>query len=126
MPEPRNDHDQASAEQAARAHLLRAGAARLPRQPWLHKSQPPSAIDLVQYAIWQARDGNPDDLTAALALLPAARAELDQIEAAALFTARTAGLSWSRISQAIGLGSAQAAQQRFDRITGRVEHREGH
>jgi len=61
-----------------------------------------------------------DDLLAALALLPAARAEVDQAEAALLFTARAHGLSWSRISQAMGLGSPQAAQQRFGRVSGRT------
>jgi hypothetical protein len=58
---------------------------------------------------------------AALALLTAARAELDQTEAALLFTARAHGLSWPRISRAMGLGSPQAAQQRFDRVTGRAQ-----
>jgi hypothetical protein len=125
MPEPSDDQGQAAIEAAARAQLLDAGAARLPRPPWLRRSQPPSAIDLVQYAIWQARTGDVNDLTAALVLLPAARAEVDQVEVAALFTARASGMSWSRISRAMGLGSAQAAQQRFDRIAGRVEHREG-
>ncbi len=62
---------------------------------------------------------------AALTLLPAARAEVDQVEAALLFTARTQGMSWPRISRAMGLGSAQAAQQRFDRVTDRVENRGG-
>jgi len=66
-----------------------------------------------------------DDLLAALALLPAARAEVDQAEAALLFTARAHGLSWSQISQAMGLGSPQAAQQRFGRITGRTGSTEG-
>jgi hypothetical protein len=66
-----------------------------------------------------------DDLLAALALLPAARAAVDQAEAALLFTARAHGLSWSRISQAMGLGSPQAAQQRFGRITGRTGSSEG-
>ena len=75
--------------------------------------------------MWRSHaDGTEDDdLLAALALLPAARAEADQIEAALLFTARARGLSWARISAAIGLGSPQAAQQRFDRVTGRAGNR---
>jgi len=60
---------------------------------------------------------------AALTLLPAARAEMDQLEAAALQTARSHGLSWPQISRAMGLASAQAAQQRCDRVTGGVESR---
>ena len=63
-----------------------------------------------------------EELLAALTLLPAARAEVDQAEAGLLFTARARGLSWARISRAMGLGSAQAAQQRFGRVTGRAGH----
>jgi hypothetical protein len=63
-------------------------------------------------------------LLAALTLLPAARTEVEQAEAALLFTARAHGLSWAQISRALGLGSPQAAQQRFGRITGRTGHPE--
>ena len=116
------DHDFAAREAGARAHLLRAGASTLRRPPWLDASQPPSAVDLIQFAVWRARTGDSYDevLLAALTLLAAARAEVDQIEAALLFAARTRGLSWSRISQAVGFRSPQAAQQRFDRVTGRA------
>jgi glutathione S-transferase len=121
------DQRQAAREAAARRRLLDAGATGLPRAPWLHGSQPPSAVDLIQFAVWRSHtsDLDDEDLVAALTLLPAARAEADQVEAALLFTARAHGLSWSRISRAMGLGSAQAAQQRFDRVSGRVEDRGG-
>jgi hypothetical protein len=127
MADAGTDQGQAAREARARRRLLGAGAASLPRAPWLHGRQPPSAVDLIQYALWRSRtgDADEDDLLAALTLLPAARAEVDQVEAAVLFTARAHGLAWSRISRAMGLGSAQAAQQRFDRVTGRVENREG-
>jgi hypothetical protein len=62
---------------------------------------------------------------AGLALVSAARAEVDQSEAALLFTARAHGLSWPRISRALGLGSAQAAQQRWGRVAGRAGRRAG-
>jgi hypothetical protein len=119
-----SDQGQAAREADARERLLGIGAARLPRPPWRHARQPPSATELIQFALWRAGTGKigDDDLAAALALLPAARSEVDQTEAAVLFTARAQGLSWSQISRAMGLGSAQAAQQRFDRISGRVEH----
>jgi hypothetical protein len=119
------DHGQAAREAVARAQLLAAGAARLPRPPWLHGSQPPSAVDLIRFALWRADAGDLDEaeLLAALTLLPAGRAEVDQAEAALLFMARAHGLSWLRISRAIGLGSPQAAQQRSDRVTGRVGNR---
>ena len=117
-----NDQEQAAREADARAQLLAAGAAGLPRAPWLHRSQPPPAADLIRFALWRAGTGDlgEPDVLAALALLPAARAELDQSEAALLFTARAHGLSWPRISRALGLGSPQAAQQRFGRVTGRA------
>jgi hypothetical protein len=117
-----SDQGQAAREAAARARLLAAGAAALPRPPWLHDRQPLAAADLIRFAVWRAGPGDltEQELLAALTLLPAARAELDQAEAALLFTARAYGLSWPRISRAMGLGSAQAAQQRFDRVTGRA------
>jgi hypothetical protein len=121
------DEGQAAREVDARRRLLDAGASALPRPPWLHRGQPPSAADLIRFVLWRSGtiDIGEDDLLAALTLLPAARAEVDQMEAALLFTARVRGLSWPRISRALGLASAQAAQQRFDRVTGRVEHRGG-
>jgi len=116
------DHEQAAREAEARGRLLGAGASSLPRAPWLHRAQPPSAVDLTRFAVWRAQAGGAgeEDLLAALALLSAARAEVDQAEAALLFTARARGLSWPRISRAMGLGSPQAAQQRFGRVTGRA------
>jgi hypothetical protein len=117
------DQEQAGRESAARLRLLGAGASSLPRAPWLAGPQPPSAIDLIQFALWRspAAGIGEEDLVAALTLLSAARAEVDQIEAALLFTARAERLSWARIARALGLGSPQAAQQRFERVTGRAE-----
>ncbi len=119
------DHRQAAGETSARQRLLDAGAAALPRPPWLRGSQPPSAADLIRFALWRGAAGDTGEpsLLAALTLLRAARAEVDQLEAATLLLARAQGLSWPRISRAMGLASAQAAQQRFDRVTGRVAGR---
>ena len=135
------DRMRAALEADARGHLLRAGASQLPRQPWLHEQQPPAATDLIRFAVWRANasghganvgghganaDGiGEEGVLAALSLLAAARAELDQSEAALLFTARSHGLSWPRISRAMGLGSPQAAQQRFDRVSGRAQRPAG-
>jgi len=118
------DQGQAARETDARTRLLAAGAGALPRLPWLHRRQPPPAADLIGFALWRAGAGRlgEEELLAALTLLPAARAEVDQAEAGLLFTARARGLSWPRISRAMGLGSAQAAQQRFGRVTGRAGH----
>ena len=120
------DHEQAARKAAARRQLLDAGASSLPRAPWLHPRQPPSAADLIQFVLWQidTSDIGEQALLAALALLPTARAEADQAEAVLLFTARARHLSWPQISLAMGLRSAQAAQQRFDRVAGRAQNQE--
>jgi hypothetical protein len=121
------DQAQAAREADARGHLLESGASSLPRAPWLHERQPPAAADLISFVLWRANTGGigEEGVLAALALLTAARAELDQSEAALLFTARSRGLSWPRISRAMGLGSPQAAQQRFDRVSGRAQRPAG-
>jgi len=122
---PDSNQQQSAREESARKRLLDAGASSLPRAPWLHRSQPPSAHDLIRFAVCPGQGDNvkDDEVMAALTLLPAARAEMEQLETALLFTARAQGLSWGRISRAMGLGSAQAALQRFDRLTSRVESR---
>jgi hypothetical protein len=124
---PSPDQERAALEHRAQRHLLDAGASSLPRAPWLHRSQPPSAVDLVRFALWRDQSGQAteEDVQAALALLSAARAEVEALETGLLFTARAQGMPWGRISRWMGLGSAQAAQQRFDRLTSRVEPRAG-
>jgi hypothetical protein len=56
------------------------------------------------------------DLTAALTLMPSARAEMDQLEASLLKIARGQGMTWQELGFALGLGSAQAARQRYERL----------
>jgi hypothetical protein len=56
------------------------------------------------------------DLTAALTLVPSARAEMDQLEASLLLIARGQGMTWQELAFGLGLGSAQAARQRYDRL----------
>ncbi|CAH0264920.1 hypothetical protein SRABI26_03494 [Arthrobacter sp. Bi26] len=107
--------------------LLDRGASELSPRPWLGERQPPSASDLVQHVLWRANgtgsgaavDGL--DLRAGLTLISAARAEMDGLETALLFLARAEGLTWAQIAQSLGLRSAQAAQQRLDRLSGRPE-----
>ncbi|SDT14135.1 hypothetical protein SAMN04488543_3137 [Friedmanniella luteola] len=60
-----------------------------------------------------------EDLLAALTLLPQVRAELDETELGLLVMARGRGLTWVQIAEGLGLGSAQAAQQRHDRLAAR-------
>ena len=62
-----------------------------------------------------------DIVTNGIRLLVEARAELDQVEAALLFAARSAGVTWPDLSEALGLRSAQAAQQRLNRVTARLD-----
>ena len=122
-----DDQTHAAELDSARKTLNRAGAARLARRPWEHPDQPRSDGDLVRFAAWVCRDTNGADpavLSAALRLLSSARVELDQIEAGLLFAARGSGLTWPHIAEALGLGSAQAAQQRLNRVVSRVGDRD--
>jgi len=60
------------------------------------------------------------DLTAALTLIPHVRADLDALEVGLLNLARSRGLTWQAIAFGLGLGTAQAARQRFERLTERT------
>lgn len=109
----------------ARAVVREAGAGGLdPRhtRPWQRAGQPVPDGDLVRFAAWVAGDpaADPVVLAAGLRLLGSARAELDQVEASLLFAVRGAGMTWPQIADALGLGSAQAAQQRLNRVLARV------
>jgi hypothetical protein len=61
------------------------------------------------------------DLAAALTLIPLVRADLDELELSLLAMARGRGMTWAEIAFGLGLGSAQAAQQRHDRLASRTE-----
>lgn len=118
-----DDLDRAADLDRARAVVNEAGAADLDRRPWQHPGQPASDTDLVRFAAWTARDAKSTDpavLQAGLRLLASARAELDQVESGLLFAARAVGMTWPQIADALGLGSAQAAQQRLARVLSRV------
>jgi hypothetical protein len=60
------------------------------------------------------------DLTAALTLMPKVRAEVDQLEESLLLMARGQGMTWQQMAYWLGLGSAQAARQRYQRLTRRT------
>lgn len=59
------------------------------------------------------------DLIAALTLIAPVRADLDVVELGLLEAARSRGLTWQEIAFGLGLGTAQAARQRYDRLIGR-------
>ncbi|AHD21307.1 DNA-binding protein [Rhodococcus pyridinivorans SB3094] len=61
------------------------------------------------------------DVIAALGLVPKARAEMDQLEALILRIARERGMTWQEIAFGLGLGSTQAARQRYERLVKRVD-----
>ncbi|MEV6416408.1 hypothetical protein [Kribbella sp. NPDC051718] len=125
-----SDQRQAQREREAREQLLAVGADQLVRRPWQVGAMPPSAVDLIQFFLWRSSSapvsepGGADQemvqaVVAALQLLPAARAEIDQLETGLLFAARGLGLTWAQMAQALGLNSPQACQQRLDRLTSR-------
>jgi hypothetical protein len=133
--EPFDEQAQAGREHDARRLLLDHGADRLARRPWQQGRMPPSAVDLIHFFLWHstspqdADDVGQDDArqndvrreqaVAALRLFPAARAELEQLEAGLMFEARGLGLTWAEMARALGLNSPQACQQRLDRLTAR-------
>jgi hypothetical protein len=108
-----SDHVQAQREQDARERLLSLGAHAL--------DAPPSAVDLVQFAVWRNTDLTPEAVLSALTLLPAARAEVEGLESALLFMARSAGLTWAQMAHAMGFNSPQACQQHYTRLTARQD-----
>jgi hypothetical protein len=61
------------------------------------------------------------DLVAALTLVAPVRADLDAIELGLLESARQRGLTWQAIAFGLGLGTAQAARQRYERLAGRSQ-----
>jgi len=122
-----DDQTHAAELDQARTTLNEAGAARLERRPWEHPGQPRSDTDLVRFAAWAGRDAQGTDpavLAAGLRLLSSARVELDQIESGLLFAARASAMTWPQIAQALRLGSAQAAQQRLNRVLARAGDRD--
>lgn len=119
--DPGSDHAQADREQQAQARLMALGADAIAERPWRPAPAPPSATDLALFALWRSAELDPDDLAHALTLLPAARAEAEGLESGMLFAARSAGLTWAQIADAMGFKSPQACQQHFTRLTARQD-----
>lgn len=119
---PSDDQDHAAVLASHRAVLGKAGGNDLEARPWQLSGQPASDTDLVRLAAWRSADPDVDPtvVVAGLGLLGAARAELDQIEAALFFAARASKVTFQQIAAALGLGSGQAAQQRMARVLSRL------
>jgi hypothetical protein len=88
---------------------------------------PHEAIRLVAFLLSgaaQPDDDEPEvdhaDITAALSLVPEARGEMDQLEVGLLQMARGRGMTWQEIAFGLGLGTPQAARQRYERLADRT------
>ncbi len=88
---------------------------------------PHEAVRLVSFLMSgaaQLDDGEPEvdaaDITAALTLVPQARAEMDELEAGLIQMARGRGMTWQEIAFGLGLGTPQAARQRYERLADRT------
>jgi hypothetical protein len=72
----------------------------------------------------QLDDGEPEvdhaDITAALSLVPLVRGDMDELETGLLRMARGRGMTWQQIAFGLGLGTPQAARQRYERLAGRA------
>lgn len=112
-------HADAERERQAAKHLMGLGAGDLEARPWRRAPAPPSAVDLAYYTLWRSAELAPDALISALTLLPAARAEVEGLESGLLFAARSAGVTWSQIADAMGFNSPQACQQHYTRLAAR-------
>lgn len=118
------DYARARREGHAESRLLDKGADQLTPRPWQpDPATSPSAVDLTQYALWRSSELTPDELLGALSLLPAARVELESVEVGLLFVARSEGLTWAQIAEAMGFRSPQACQQYVNRLSARQDGR---
>ncbi|GAA2404395.1 hypothetical protein GCM10010420_34880 [Streptomyces glaucosporus] len=122
----------------ARAHRVHASLFRIAerhaateeqRRRQVHPSviAPHEAVRLVSFLLSGAarlEDDEPEvdraDIVAALSLVPRARGEMDEIEAGLLRMARGRGMTWQEIAFGLGLGTPQAARQRYERLTDRI------
>ncbi|MBB6119985.1 DNA-binding protein [Nocardiopsis algeriensis] len=112
-------------------HITRRHADGDHRTRWADHGMPMPPLDALRRVAdlaagsAQPHEGEPpvdtDDLTAALTLIPWARAEFDQLEAGLLQMAKGRGMTWQDIAFGLGLGSAQAARQRHERLLRRTD-----
>ncbi|GGU45617.1 DNA-binding protein [Streptomyces coeruleorubidus] len=88
---------------------------------------PHEAVRLVSFLLSgaaQLDDAEPEvdqgDITAALSLVPLVRGEMDELETGLLQMARGRGMTWQEIAFGLGLGTPQAARQRYERLASRA------
>jgi hypothetical protein len=122
----------------ARAHRTHAALFRIAerhaatteqRQRQMHPMLPAphEAARLVSFLMSGAalpEPGEPEvdkaDVVAALTLIPQARAELEQLEEGLIRMARGRGFTWQEVAFSLGLGTPQAARQRYERLADRT------
>jgi hypothetical protein len=117
-------------EYAALVRLTERHAVGADRSRWQEHDMPLDPLHavrrtaLVAVGTERRADGEPDvdlaDVAAALTLVEHARADLDAYESGLLQVARAGGLTWQQMSIALGVGSPQAARQRYERLTRRI------
>lgn len=126
----------------ARAHRVHASLFRIAerhattdaqRRRQAHPSviAPHEAVRLVSFLLSGAAQREADepevdraDITAALSLVPRARGDMDELEAGLLQMARGRGMTWQEVAFGLGLGTPQAARQRYERLVGRTANEE--
>jgi hypothetical protein len=101
------------------------------RERWEQVQMPMGPLDAWRQIVYVAggglvlQEGEPsadvDDIAAALTLVQLARAEVDEMEIGLLEIARGRGMTWQQIAFHMGLGSAQAARQRHQRLAVRTD-----
>ncbi|MEU5379700.1 DNA-binding protein [Streptomyces sp. NPDC048231] len=122
----------------ARAHRVYASLSRISERHAATDEQrrrqihplvvgPHEAVRLVSFLLSgaaQPDDGEPAvdhaDITAALTLIPLVRGEMDELETGLLQMARGRGMTWQEIAFGLGLGTPQAARQRYERLASRA------
>ncbi|MGW0768837.1 DNA-binding protein [Streptomyces sp. NPDC002676] len=137
-PEQHTDPFTPPQPEQARAHRVYASLFRIAerhaatdkqRHRQIHPSVlgPHEAVRLVSFLLSgaaQPEDGEPEvdqaDITAALTLVPLVRAELDELETSLLQMAKGRGMTWQQIAFGLGLGTPQAARQRYERLASRA------
>ncbi|OIJ87027.1 hypothetical protein [Streptomyces monashensis] len=72
-------------------------------------------------AVVTPADVTADDIGAALSLVDGLRHQLDRLESQVVMEARRRGMDWRQIAHHQGLNSSQAASQRHQRLTTRLE-----
>ncbi|MET9293630.1 DNA-binding protein [Streptomyces sp. NPDC003077] len=122
----------------ARAHRVHAALFRIAerhaatdaqRRRQVHPTAigPHEAVRLVAFLLSGAARRDEDepevdqaDITAALSLVPRMRGEMDELETGLLQMARGRGMTWQEVAFGLGLGTPQAARQRYERLVGRT------